>query len=105
MSAPIKAPFEANDIVGIELRTYRDGVVIKSRIATKGKVLRWFRTSRRGNWRVEVEWDDPQKAWLYLGKTDWAYPSELTLVQKADSIKIPRGPRIEEVYGYQGRLS
>ena len=70
------------DIVGIMINTYRNGQVTGGKIAVRGVAKRVYRESDRGHWRVEVEWENKVKGFLYTGKDNWAYASQLTLVKR-----------------------
>jgi hypothetical protein len=85
--------FRVGDVVGIAIPRYRKGELIGQRIAVTGMITKIYRFSPKQRWRADINWDDPQKGWLYTGKEGWEYTRALTLVEAAVPIK-------EEKRGY-----
>lgn len=76
---------QAGDTVAVMLHTYRNGEVTGSKVAARGLVRRIYRHGERGQWRASIQWEDDTKAFLYTGKTNWAYVREIELVKRANA--------------------
>lgn len=75
---------KVDDIVGISLPKYnkKTGELVGSVIAVKGQITRIYRPTPTSNYRAEIFWENRGLGFLYTGRTDWAYLTELTLVRR-----------------------
>lgn len=76
--------FQPGDVVGISLPRYnrQTGELTGSSVVTRGTVMRVYKPTPKAYLRAEVQPENKTKWFLYTGKTDWAYISELTLVKR-----------------------
>jgi hypothetical protein len=74
---------EVGDTVGLTVAILdKDRQIVDRKVMVKGVVLRIYQY-RIGSWyRVDMDWENNTRAFLYSGKVGWAWLNELTLVRK-----------------------
>lgn len=106
MTKRVGVRIEEGDIVGVAVYILdKNRQIVGTKVMVRGQVSRVYKISPRGHWRADIIWGNKAKAFIYTGKTDWAYLHELVLVSKKPEVPKPPRARPTEADRSEARIN